>query len=185
MKELIAKEPEIKRLPLPDSGTVQAVCCAVWDLGLQSRHYADGDSVSHKIIIAWEISQLINDPESEFNGQPYMLRKEYTLSLGEKANLRKDLESWRGAPFTAEERKGFNVYSIYGANCLLGVKHEPDKRDNGKVYANVSAILPLPKGMEKIKPVRAENAEPPKWVQELQAKAVNPFGEEPFGPADF
>ena len=184
---LIAKdnsESKFAKLPLPEAGTTQAVCCAVWDLGLQKTSFAGEEKVQHKIIIAWEITEKINAPESEYNGKPYMLNKKYTLSLGEKANLRKDLESWRGLPFSADELKnGFDLDKLYGANCYIGIKHEPDRNDASKVYANVTAILPIPKGMAKITPLRARDEAPPKWVQEKMAQAVavvedNPFGDE-------
>lgn len=187
---LIAKdnsETQFAKFPLPESGTTQAVCCGVWDLGLQKTSYMGKEKVQHKIIIAWEIVEKINAPESEYNGKPYMLNKKYTLSLGDKANLRKDLESWRGRQFTADELKaGFDIEKLYGVNCLIGIKHEADKNDASKVYANVTAILPLTKGTEKIKPLRTHEEAPPKWVLEKQAQAIqpeeidaNPFGDEP------
>src|SRR5687768_9367000 len=193
---LIAKdnsESKFAKLPLPEAGTTQAVCCAVWDLGLQKSTFAGEEKIQHKIIIAWEITEKINAPESEYNSKPYMLNKKYTLSLGEKANLRKDLESWRGIPFTADElQNGFDLDKLYGANCYIGIKHEPDRNDASKVYANVTAILPIPKGLEKITPLRARDELPPKWVQEKIAQAImpesmayrtepeaNPFGELP------
>lgn len=170
---LIAKDTtgdKFPKLPLPEAGTQQAVCCAVWDLGLQLSSFKneDGsDKHQHKIIIAWEITQKIDAPESEYHGKPYMLNKKYTLSLGEKANLRKDLESWRGRPFAAEElQNGFDLEKLYGANCYIGIKHEADRNDPSKVYANVTALLPLPKGVEKINPVRARDEAAPKWVQD-------------------
>ena len=172
---LIAKDNGSNKtpLPLPESGTTQAVCCAVWDLGLQKTTYMGEEKIQHKVIIAWEIAEKINAPESEYNGKRYMLNKKYTLSLGEKANLRKDLESWRGKKFTAEEVKnGFDLEGLYGINCLLGVEHVPDRTDPSKVYANVTAILPPPKGYEKMTPERAKDEQPPKWVLEKIAQAV-------------
>ena len=171
------------KLPLPEAGTVQAVCCAVWDLGLQKTVYMGDEKVQHKIIVAWEITQLIDNPESEYHGKPYMLNRKYTLSLGEKANLRKDLESWRGIPFTADELKnGFDLERLYGVNCYIGIKHEADRNDASKVYANVTAILPLPKGVEKIQPVRPRDEPPPKWVQEKIDQMISPElpSENPF-----
>lgn len=162
------------KLPLPESGTVQAVCCGVWDLGLQKTSYNGEEKIQHKIIVAWEIAEKINAPESEYHGKPYMLNKKYTLSLGEQATLRKDLESWRGKPFTSEEiTSGFDVEKLYGVNCYIGITHEPDRKDASVVYANVTAILPLPKGIEKISPERAHDEAPPKWVVEKQAQAVD------------
>jgi len=150
---LIAKDStgdKFPKLPLPESGTTQAVCCAVWDLGLQKTTYMGADKVQHKIIIAWEVTEKINAPESEYHGKPYMLNKKYTLSLSEKANLRKDLESWRGIPFSAEElANGFDIEKLYGINCYIGIKHEPDRNDPSKIYANVTAILPPPERLRK------------------------------------
>jgi len=173
---LIAKdnsEGNFAKLPLPEAGTTQAVCCAVWDLGLQKTTYMGSEKIQHKIIVAWEITEKINAPDSEYHGKPYMLNKKYTLSLSEKANLRKDLESWRGKQFTAEElQNGFDMEKIYGANCLVGIKHEADRTDPSKIYANISAILPLPKGMEKILAIRTKGEAPPRWVAEKQSQAV-------------
>jgi hypothetical protein len=184
---IIAKtngEKEFARLPLPEAGTTQAVCCAVWDLGLQEVTFSGEKKVQHKVIIAWEITEKINEPTSEYHGKPYMLNKKYTLSLGEKANLRKDLESWRGVPFSPEQLKnGFDLEKLYGVNCFIGIKHEPARNDPNTVYANVSAILPLPKGMEKITPVRAKDELPPKWVLEKMGQAVLP--ETPAPSEDF
>ena len=172
---LIAKDNGSNKtqFALPESGTTQAVCCAVWDLGLQKTTYMGEEKIQHKVIIAWEIAEKINAPESEYHGKRYILNKKYTLSLGEKANLRKDLESWRGKKFTAEEVKnGFDLEGLYGINCLLGVEHVPDHTDASKVYANVTAILPPPKGYEKMTPERAKDEQPPKWVLEKIAQAV-------------
>ena len=187
---IIAKDngKNFPKLPLPEAGTIQAVCCGVWDLGLQKTTFNGEDKIQHKIIIAWEIAQLIDAPDSEYHGKPYMLNKRYTLSLGEQANLRKDLESWCGKPFTAEQiQNGVDVEYLYGVNCLIGIKHEPDKRDASIVYANPTAILPLAKGMEKLTPVRAKDEPAPKWVIALQDAQVRPidsdFGDDPFEPA--
>lgn len=175
---IIAKDSgkNFPKLPLPESGTTQAVCCGVWDLGLQKTSYNGEEKIQHKIVIAWETSQLIDAPDSEYHGKPYMLSKRYTLSLGEQANLRKDLESWRGKPFTADEiQNGFDVEGLYGINCLIGIKHESDKKDPSIVYANVTAILPPTKGMDKLIPVRTKDELAPKWVLEKQAQQVTPF----------
>jgi len=175
---LIAKdnsETQFAKLPLPEAGTTQAVCCAIWDLGLQRTSYMGTERIQHKIIIAWEVTEKINSPESEYHGKPYMLNKKYTLSLSEKANLRKDLESWRGKPFTEQElQTGFDLENLYGINCYLGIKHEPSRNDASKVFANVTAILPIQKGVERIVPVRAKDETPPKWVQEKISQQVSP-----------
>lgn len=186
---IIAKdssESKFPKLPLPEAGTTQAVCCGVWDLGLQKTTYNDVEKVKHQVVIAWEVVEKINAPESEYHGKPYMLSKTYTVSLYEGANLRKDLESWRGTPFTETEIKdGFDVEKLYGINCFVGIAHEQDRSGNGKTYANITAILPLAKGMEKIKSLRTREETPPKWVTEKATQAVSELPPMPDTSEDF
>ena len=126
--------------PAPE-GVHQAVCVDVIDLGLLEVTWAGQTKKQHKILISWQLDEARDD------GKPFLVSKRYTLSLNEKANLRKDLESWRGRKFTLEEEMGFDVESILGANCLLNVQH--NKKDD-KTYANVISITPLVKGFSKI-----------------------------------
>lgn len=181
-----ATEKDFENIPLPDPGTVHAVCCGVWDLGMQESTYNGETKTRHKIVIAWELSQLIDAPKSEYHGQPYMLSKTYTLSLYENAALKKDLESWRGKAFTKDEIvAGFNVEQLYGINCLLGVTHVPGYKDPTRTFASVSAILPPTKNMEKIVPVRKFEDAPPKWVLEKQAQAIAPEVNQAVASDDF
>lgn len=177
-----ANDKEFEKFPIADEGTVQAVCAGVWDIGEHVTPFMDERTgqpkVQHKIIIAWEINQMIDAPESEYHGKPYMLSKTYTLSLGEKSNLRHDLESWRGKPFTETEiKEGFDVEKLYGINCLVGVAHVTK---NDRTFANITSILPPLKSMEKMTPVRAKDEAPPKWVQEKAAQAYKQETENPF-----
>lgn len=180
-----SSDKEFEKFPLPDEGTVQAVCAGVWDLGMQKTSYKGVDKIQHKVVVAWEINQMIDSPQSEYHGKPYMLSKTYTLSLFENASLRHDLESWRGKAYTeAEINVGVDVEKLYGVNCLVGVAHVT-KGD--KTYANITSILPLLKGVEKIKPVRDQDEAPPKWVIEKQSQAIesvqvaDPEDDFPFG----
>jgi hypothetical protein len=128
--------------PKAPEGTHLARCCKVIDLGTQ--YSKKWDNHNHKIMLVWELpTELI--PEGELAGEPFGVAQVYTLSLGEKANLRKDLEAWRGKAFSEEELAGFNIDKLLGQACYLGVTHNktPDK-----VYVNVSSIMKLPKGVE-------------------------------------
>ena len=49
--------------------------------------------------------------------QPFVLSKGHTLSLYEKANLRHNLESWRGKQFTAEEWPGSTSSPWWGCRA--------------------------------------------------------------------
>ena len=54
----------------------------------------------------------------------------------EKANLSKDLTSWRGRPFTEDEKKGFDISNLVGKVCQINVI----EGNNGK--PKVSTVLP-------------------------------------------
>ena len=74
--------------------------------------------------------------------EPFAVHKTYTLSLSEKSNLRGDLETWRGRPFTDAELQSFDVAKVIGVPCMVTVAHVEKK---GKVYANVTAVVAAPK----------------------------------------
>jgi hypothetical protein len=73
-----------------------------------------------------------------------IISKEFTLSMHEKASLRKFLESWRGKGFTEEEAKSFDVTKLLGAACMISILH---KVKDGKTYAEISSVSAIPKGM--------------------------------------
>lgn len=124
--------------PAP-TGVHTGVCVDVVDLGMKPTPWGD----KHKIRIVWQIEELMD------NGKPFLVSKPYTLSLNEKANLRKDLESWRGRAFTEDESDGFDVEAVIGKNCLLNVQQ---KVSGENTYANVIGVMPLKKGMPTIQP---------------------------------
>jgi hypothetical protein len=135
--------------PVP-AGNHIGVCSMVVGLGkqrIQSAMY--GESVKQQIYVAWELPQETitwTDKDGNEKTGPMRIGKTYTLSLHENARLRADLESWRGRPFTEEERGGFDINKLAGAPCMVNVLHE---EKNGKTYANVASLTPLPKGMDK------------------------------------
>src|SRR5690348_1271904 len=136
---IIAREPESNRdfVPAPP-GTHIAVCCDVVDLGVLEVTYAGEAKRQHKVTLVWQIEETMAD------NRPFLVRKRYTLSLHQKAALRKDLEAWRGRPFSTEELQGFDLEVLIGKGCMLSVIHNPGS--NGGTFANVAAIMKLPKG---------------------------------------
>lgn len=126
--------------PAP-AGVHQAICVDVIDKGILEVTYAGKVKKQHKISLAWEIDEARDD------GKRFIVYKRYTLSLNEKATLRKDLESWRGRVFTRDEEMGFDVETVIGVNCLLNIQHNAV---GDRTYANVVAVMPLHKGMPKI-----------------------------------
>jgi hypothetical protein len=79
-------------------------------------------------------------------GEYIDIAKEYTVSMGEKANLRKDLQTWRGKPYTPEQiDAGVPLDKLTGNHALLTVSHRTSGK--GRTYANITAIVGIPKQM--------------------------------------
>ena len=135
---IIAKRPDSTFTPCPE-GLHHAVCVDVVDLGIVSSQFGD----KHKVRLVWQIEE-----EAQETHRRYDARKQYNLTLHEKATLRKELESWRGRKFSEEELRGFDLEKLVGANCQIQVVH--DLGDDGTVYSNVQAVVPAPKNVQKL-----------------------------------
>ena len=83
----------------------------------------------------------------ETHGRRFDVARVYTLSLHERAALRKDLESWRGRKFTEMELDGFDLEKLLGVNAQVAVTH--DLGDDGTIYANVSTVVPPREGRRR------------------------------------
>lgn len=138
---LIVKESTGSKFEIIPEGTYTAICYGLIDEGEQySQRY---DKWAEKVRIMWEIPELLINIDGE--NLPRAISKDYTASLGEKSNLRRDLVSWRGKQFTQEELAGFDLENILGAPCLLQIIH--GTKSNGDKYASVSSVMRLPKSM--------------------------------------
>lgn len=131
--------------PCP-AGTYLARCCRVIDMGTQTVEYQGEAKPAHKVLITFEVI----DPDTfTEDGKPYTVSKRYTASLHEKAALRRDLETWRGAKFTDAELQRFDLASILGKPVLLSVVHS---EKDGRTFANVAGLVKPPKGMAGAEP---------------------------------
>jgi hypothetical protein len=126
--------------PAPE-GLHQAVCVDVVDLGLVEGPWGAKPTVE----VRWEL-----DLKHEETGGPFLVSKRFTLTLNEKGNLRPMLEAWRGRKFSPPELEGFDLEKLFGVNCQLQLVHVLTER--GGVFANVQAVVPLGKGMTKLRP---------------------------------
>lgn len=143
----IATKPESNYTPPPE-GMHVARCYRLIDLGTQPKSFqGQSKGEARKIMATWELLGEDRMPD----GKPFTISKSWFLSMHEKAALRKDLESWRGKAFTADEEHSFDVSKLLGAYCLLNIVQE--KGDNGDTYTKIKAITPLIKGMPKPEPV--------------------------------
>lgn len=133
---------------LAPAGVHPARCFGLVDLGTQTSQFSGQTSRQPKLQLRFEL--LGEDRMAD--GRPYVITRRLTASLNEKAALRGLLKSWRGRDFTADELKKFDLKSIVGAYALANIVHEAS-RDGSTTYANLSGLMPLPKGMPKPAPV--------------------------------
>lgn len=163
--------------PLP-AGTYTARCVTVVDIGIQQSPWGGKE----KVYIGFEVPEerVKWEKEGKEHEGPAIIGSRYTLSIHPDSNLGQHLLSWRGKPFTDEERAGFDLFTVLGAPCMISVTHST-KGD--KTYANIAAIMRLPKGAEcppaetellaytPNDPEKAANlSKLPEWLQKLCAE---------------
>ena len=121
------------------TGAHIGICIRIVDLGTQKNEYQGQVNYKREGLFTWELpSNLMTSGEQA--GKPFVVSKFYTLSLSEKANLRKDLAAWRGRDFTPEELAGFDPKNVLGKACMLNLIA------NAKGKTIINGVMQLPKG---------------------------------------
>jgi len=134
--------------PTP-AGQHNAVCARFIDLGTQTSETAYGIKSQRKVLLGWEIPahRIKWDKDGVEHEGPVMHFERMTFSTHEKALFRQRLESWRGKPFNENDfgnhKDAFDVQKLLGIGALIQITH---KHDNGKTYANMTAIMMPPAG---------------------------------------
>lgn len=121
-------------VPAP-AGLHRAILCDVVDRGRVDGKFGP----KHLVRLVWQTEALMPD------GKPYLIDRNYTLSLDERSALRHDLESWAGRPMTLEQAAGFDLEKLLGVSCALLVTQKPS-RDGSRMFSNVTAVLPKQAG---------------------------------------
>src|SRR6185437_8971977 len=175
---------EFKKVP---PGCHFAICNMVVDLGIQETSFQGKSKSQHQVYIRWEVpdERVTYEKDGREIEGPCSIGATYTLSLSEKANLRKLLENWRGVPFSEAELKGFDITTIAGKCCQVMVQH---KTAGGKTYANVTGVMGISRDQkERAKAAKSEvgvfiysldDPDPeteerlPNWIKEKLASCV-------------
>jgi len=122
------------------AGSHVARCIKLIDIGTHHGEYQGAPTIRNQFICQFELPNETIEIDGE--AKPLIVSKFYTNSLSEKANLRKDLESWRAQPFTNEELGKFDLANILGKPAMVSIVI------NEKGKAKVVGISKLPKGLE-------------------------------------
>lgn len=177
---------------IPPAGTHAARCISIIDLGTQEIEWQGKKKEQRKIRFSWELPLELEIFNPEKGEQPFIVSRDYTLSMFDASALRKDLESWRGKKFTDHEAEWFDETKVLGKPCTLTIVHN---EKGGKTYANISGVSGVMKGTkypDQINPSVAYNTADgnndvykslPEWIQEKIAKS--PEYREAIGENDF
>lgn len=144
-------------IPLIEAGSYGARCFFMAHIGTIEDEYQGKPINANKVRIAWQIpdERLEIERDGKKENLPRVIGKEYTLSLSDKAILKKDLEAWRGKQFTKEELENFDITNILGVECMLSIVEKESKSKAGKFYNVVSSVSKPPKGM-KVGPIEGD-----------------------------
>ena len=151
---IIASNSAQQRELIP-AGNYIARCYQMIHIGTVQELIMGEVKTVNKVRIGWELPEERRVFKTENGEQPFVISKEFTLSMHEKSNLRKTLASWRGKDFSEDEVKSFDITKLLGVPCMLNVIHKQGKRDPSKIYEEIAGVSPLPKS---VKCPKQENA---------------------------
>ena len=176
---IVSSKGESNIEPVPE-GLHAGVLVGLYDVGTQYSEKFDNSM--RKLVLAFELPELPLievERDGEKKHLPRVVSLRLTRSLNEKSRLRALLESWRGKRLTPEEANAFDMARVLGIPALVQVMHE--QKPDGKVFANVNNLLPLPKGqavqastppflfsVDQLEaPADIEGAGLPQWIADL------------------
>ena len=146
MSKIKVSESSTGGFELMEAGTYVARCYRMIHIGTNRENILGKEKDLNKVRLYWELPTEMHVFKEEDGEQPRVISKEFTLSLNEKANLRKFLESWRGKSFTAKELEEFDISALIGAQCQLNIIHKEAK--NGNTYLEISSVSKVMKGVK-------------------------------------
>jgi len=143
MKKLIVPK-KVRQLPPPDNHIGR--CVWIIDLGTQVSNFDDGKK-QRRVLISFELPNEKTVFTQEKGEEPFVVSKEYSLTLGPKSNLRRDIQSWLGRNLNESEMVDFDLGRFLGKAALVNVIHEASKK-TGEEHAKIIGITSLLKTMQ-------------------------------------
>lgn len=122
---LTASSKTRKLVPI---GNYQAVIVGVFDIGTQP---SDKYEPSHQIIVSFELHKR-RGPVLDDEGNPVLLNRYLGLGLGinrttgRPSQTRQVIEACTGRALTPDEAKSYDVLTLIGKCCQVGVMHTED-----------------------------------------------------------
>lgn len=141
-------------------GQFSAVCVDVIDLGHRVEQF---QGKPPRVVQKCALVFITNT-----TGETKDIATELTVSMGEKANLRKLLEDWRGKSYTPEQAElGVPLDKLVGHPALVTI--EQKRSAKGRTYAKLKTVTPLPAGL--IAPQADGYTRPDYWAEKRKGYA--------------
>lgn len=137
--------PRQAQRPIPPEGTHVARVTRIIHIGTIPDTYQGEEKESNKVDITWELLDETYVFKEGEDAKPFVVSQEYTLSMGEKANLRKIVEGMIGKKLQQDDADSFDITSLINQPCLLVVQHKTSKT-SGNIYPVVVSASQLMKG---------------------------------------
>lgn len=142
MSDVITAKGSDSKFKPHAEGQFVGQCMDTIDLGETVESFAgQPDKIAHKCALVFRTGE-----RNEDTGDFIDIAREFTVSMGEKANLRKFLEQWRGKAYTSDQiEEGVPLHKLTGNHGLLTVAHRTSAK--GNTHANITACVGIPKQM--------------------------------------
>ena len=142
-----AKSSGVSFTPHP-AGQFVAQAVDVIDLGERvddGKSFGNPPSLQRKCVI------MFRTGETNELGKLTDIGQEFTVSMNEKANLRKFLESWRGEKYSESQvMEGVPLHKLTGYFALITTTIETSRQ--GRKYGKILNAVPVPKAMRSVLP---------------------------------
>ena len=159
---MIVPKPEGGNFEKAPCGMQRAVCVKVIELGIHPGY--EGVGFKPKLMMVFELEERMT--EGDFAGKRFLVHREYTSSMHEKATFRKHLESWRGRVFDSDAIDAFCNPSGEGTDVLIGKQATLNIIESASGYPRIDAVMPAMAGEELVPELAAD------WMPEWIAKKI-------------
>jgi hypothetical protein len=138
---------------IPPQQIHQAVCYSVYDIG---THHDNQYGMKHKVLVFFELTHCRAKFEKDGEEKDLAMVRSipYNLTLGKKANLRRDIESWFNKKFEEPEdgsKLSFDLEKLIGKNCQVQIMHVKGMKNNEPTtYANISMVIAPAEGQNLV-----------------------------------
>lgn len=144
---------------LPKPGMVNAICCGIWNIGLQRVEYMGNVKYRKKIALGF-----ILDQKSSKTGLPIIQYETAVLSLFDKSKLYGIIQSWTSKSIPEEDRPNYDLTPFVGKRATLNLVQDNE-------YVNIDAVLPAQES-NKVEMVDLFDGEVHPFVKKMLEKST-------------